>query len=178
MKDKGLRFIILLFLSIIWIYLMRRMTAPLDPSLIIDFEFIGTGQDAINFISGLQSSDQLTLMTRSIFLDFIFPLLYGATFYYASAWICSLLPKRHLFNRFTIISSLAILAVLSDLAENMCLLMLIYYPPNDMFAALAYIFAGSKFFLLGMVFIHFVVSGFIVLKDRFLPDQENGIPEN
>jgi hypothetical protein len=164
MKNKGIRFITLLILTLAWMFLMRAMTAPLDPGTIFDFEFIGTAKHAVSFLTGLQNSGQLELLTRSIFLDFIFPLLYGATFYYSSAWICSKLPEKHIFNRFRTLGTLTIIAVICDFIENVSLLKLIYYPPADMYAYSAFLFASLKFLLLAIVLTHFIISGLIVLK--------------
>jgi hypothetical protein len=50
MKNKGLRFTILLLITLGWIILMRKMTAPLDPGSIITFEFIGTAANADLFL--------------------------------------------------------------------------------------------------------------------------------
>ncbi|SKB82749.1 hypothetical protein [Daejeonella lutea] len=165
MKDKGLRFLIFMVLTAAWLMVMRTMTAPLDSGLIIDFEYIGTASNAISFLAGLRDSGQLDLLTRSIFLDFIFPLLYGATFYYATAWICHKLPKGHMFNRFRDISILTFIAVLCDYLENLSLIKLIYYPPEDIYAYLAYFFAATKFTLLGIVLAHFIISGLIVVLE-------------
>ena len=165
MKNKGLRFLIFLGLTAAWLLVMRAMTAPLNPGLILDFEFIGTARESINFLTGLRDSGQLDLLTRAIFLDFIFPLLYGATFFYATAWICGKLPQKHLFNRVKLISTFTIIAVFCDFLENLSLFKLIYYPPEDLYAYLAYVFATMKFTLLGLVLAHFIISGLIVITD-------------
>lgn len=165
MKDKGLSFLIFLVMTASWLYLIRVMTAPLDPGLILDFEFIGTARDSVNFLAGLRNSGQLDLLTRGIFLDFIFPLLYGAAFFYAAAWICQKLPPSHVFNRFRTVSAMTIIAVICDFLENLCLLKLIYYPPEDFYAYLAYFFASTKFALLGLVFVHFIICWLIVILD-------------
>lgn len=165
MKDKGLRFLIFLVLTAVWLFVMRRMTAPLDPGLILDFEFIGTASESVNFLAGLRDSGQIDLLTRGIFLDFIFPLLYGATFFYGTAWICKKLPAGHIFKKFKTVSSLTIIAVVCDYLENLSLLKLIYYPPEDLYAYAAYFFAAAKFFLLGLVLTHFILSGLIVIID-------------
>ena len=165
MKNKGARFLVFVVLTASWMLVMRAMTAPLDPGLIIDFEFIGTARESVNFLAGLKDSGQLDLLTRAIFLDFIFPLLYGATFFYATAWICSKLPQKHIFKRARLVSAFTIVAVFCDFFENLSLFQLIYYPPQDLFAYLAYFFAAMKFTLLGIVLAHFIISGLIVILD-------------
>ena len=162
MKNKGTRLIILSLLTIGWLILMRKMTEPLDPGIIITFEFIGTADKATKLLALLKDLGHFDLLTRSIFLDFIFPLLYGATFYYASAWVCSKLPMGHHLNRFKVLSSLTVIAVACDIMENVSLLKLIYYPPADMFAYAAYFFACLKFLLLILVLMHFIVSLIII----------------
>lgn len=165
MKNKGLRFMMLFLLTIGWLVLMRYMTAPLDSGLIIQFEFIGSAANAQRFLSSLTSSGNLELMTRSLFLDMVFPLFYGATFFYASAWICSKLPKGHIFNICRLMNNLTIVAVFSDLIENLALLNLIYSSPTDLSAYIAYFFASLKFFLLAVVFTHFILCGLVVLRE-------------
>lgn len=143
---------------------MRSMTTPLETTQVLEFEFIGTAQKAIAFLSALEASGQLELLTRSIFLDCVFLFLYGATFYFLGAWICSRLPERHVFNNFRMISISIITAVICDLLENLSMLGMIYYPPQDAYAYLAFFFAAVKFTLLGLVLIFFILSGLVLLK--------------
>lgn len=165
MKNKGLRLILLFLLTAGWFILMREMTAPLDPASILKFEFIGTAEKAVNFLNDLRESGQIELITLSIYLDFIFPLLYGAMFYYGSAWACSKLAKGHILNRFKLLSTLTVIAVACDMIENISLLQLVYFEPTNMFANAAFIFAGLKFLLLAIVLLHFLVSALFV-RDR------------
>lgn len=165
MKNKGLSFLFFFILTVGWLLLMRSMTAPLDPGLIIDFEFIGTAGNAVTFLSPLSVTGELELLKRSIFLDFVFPFLYGATLYYATLWICNKLPEGHVFNRSRYISFLITIAVICDLLENLSLLKLIYYPPEDFYAYAAYFFAAVKFTMLGLVIAHFLLSVLIVIKE-------------
>ena len=115
MKNKGLRLIILLLITTGWLILMRKMTFPLDPGIVITFEFIGSADKAKELLEYLKDIGHFELLTRSIFLDFIFPLLYGATFYYASAWACKKLPKVHPLNRFKLFSGMTVVAVACDM---------------------------------------------------------------
>lgn len=149
---------------------MRKMTVPLDAASIINFEFIGNADKAKAFLANLKDLGQLELLTRSIFLDFIFPLFYGATLYYASAWVCGKLPKGHSLKRFSILSSMTVIAVVCDMLENVSLLKLIYYPPADMFAYSAFIFAGLKFLLLALIVLHFIASMIIIFTGKKFPD--------
>ena len=166
MKNKGLRLILLFLVTAGWFILMREMTAPLDPANILKFEFIGTAEKALNFLNDLRESGQIELITLSIYLDFIFPLLYGAMFYYGSAWACSKLAKRHTLNRFKLFSTLTVIAVACDMMENISLLQLVYFEPTNMFANAAFIFAGIKFLLLAIVLLHFLVSALFVRERR------------
>jgi len=158
MKNKGLRFTILLLITIGWIILMRNMTFPLNQGSILTFEFIGTAANAEIFLNNLKSLGHTELMTLSIYLDFIFPLLYGATFFYGSAWACSRLQKDHPLNKFRVLSSITLIAVACDFLENISLLQLINSGPDDTYAGAAFIFAGIKFLLLTIVLLHFLVT--------------------
>ena len=166
MKNKGLRFIILLLITLGWIILMRNMTAPLDQGSILTFEFIGTAAKAEIFLNNLKALGHTELMTLSIYLDFIFPLLYGATFFYGSAWVCGRLLKEHPLNKFRVLSSMTLIAVACDLFENISLLQLIKYGPDDLYARAAFILAGIKFLLLSLVLIHFLVAVLISAKGK------------
>ena len=165
MKKKLLRFLGFFILTIAWLVLMRIMTAPLDPGVVLEFEFIGTARNAVNFLSARAVTGELELLTRSIFLDFIFLFLYGATLYYATAWICAKLSLGHIFNNLRDISVLIIIAVVCDLFENLSLFKLIYYPPEDFYAYSAYFLATVKFIMLGLIVSHFILSGLIVIVE-------------
>lgn len=158
MKNKGQRFIILLLITLGWIILMRNMTAPLDPGSILSFEFIGTAANAELFLSKLDALGHTELMTLSIYLDFIFPLLYGAAFFYGSAWVCGKLVIDHPLNKFRTLSNMVLAAVACDFLENLSLLQLINNGPDDTYAGAAFIFAGIKFLLLSLVLLHFLVA--------------------
>jgi len=134
------------------------MTFPLNQGSILTFEFIGTAANAEIFLNNLKSLGHTELMTLSIYLDFIFPLLFGATFFYGSAWACGKLPKKHPLNRFRVLSSMTLIAVACDLFENISLLQLINSGPDDNYAKAAFIFAGIKFLLLTIVLLHFLIA--------------------
>jgi hypothetical protein len=165
MKNKGLRLILLFLLTAAWFILIRKMTTPLNPASILEFEFIGTAEKAENFLTNLTQLGHTELLTLSIYLDFIFPLLYGAMFYYGSAWACSRLAEGNILNSFKLLSSLTVIAVACDMIENISLLQLIDYPPSNLFANTAYLFAGIKFILLSIVLLHFLVSTLLAGKE-------------
>ena len=166
MKNKGLRFTILLLITLGWIILMRTMTAPLNQGSILTFEFIGTAANAELFLNKLEGLGHTELMTLSIYLDFIFPLLYGATFFYGSAWVCGRLSKDHPLNKFRILSNMTLAAVACDFLENLSLLQLINSGPDDTYAGAAFIFAGIKFLLLALVLLHFLYAVLISTKGK------------
>jgi len=161
MKNKGYRLMLLLLITTGWFFLMRSMTSPLDPGTILQFEFIGTAEKAKQFLSNLKEAGHLKFLTLSIYLDIIFALLYGAVFFYASAWACGKLTRTHILNRFRLLSSLTILAVICDLLENASMLQLIQSAPTDFYAKAAFYFAGLKFLLLAIVMLHFLISWII-----------------
>ncbi|MDP3468977.1 MAG: hypothetical protein Q8S11_11620 [Daejeonella sp.] len=166
MKNKGLRFTILLLIALGWIILMRNMTTPLNQSSILSFEFIGTAANAEIFLNNLETLGHTELMKLSIYLDFIFPLLYGAAFFYGSAWACGRLANDHPLNKFRILSNMAVIAVACDFLENLALLQLINSGPDDTYAGAAFIFAGIKFLLLTIILLHFLVTVIITAKEK------------
>lgn len=145
---------------------MRNMTAPLNQGSILTFEFIGTAAKAELFLNKLEALGHIELITLSIYLDFIFPLLYGATFFYGSAWACGRLGEDHPLNKFRILSNMALFAVAFDFLENLSLLQLINSGPDDTYAGAAFIFAGIKFLLLALVLLHFLIAVLISIKGR------------
>src|SRR5690606_27411472 len=98
MYKKGRQAIFFLLLTVVWLFIMRMMTTPLDPSAIIQFEFIKTAQNALEFIEALEAKGQLELLRLSLYLDFIFPLLYGAALFSGTFWVCGNLPSKHRLN--------------------------------------------------------------------------------
>jgi hypothetical protein len=150
MKNKGLRFTILMLITLGWIILMRTMTAPLDPGSILTFEFIGTAANAELFLNKLEALGHTELMILSIYLDFIFPLLYGATFFYGSAWACGRLDKDHPLNKFRILSNMALAAVACDFLENLSLLQLINSGPDDTLCRCGFYLCRNKIFALSL----------------------------
>ena len=171
MKNKGLIFSVFLLITLGWIVLMRSMTYPLNQSSILAFEFIKTAAQAKILLNQLKALGHIELMTLSIYLDFILALLYGATFFYGSAWACNRLSTTHLLNRFNILSNMILLAVCCDIVENILLLKLIDSGPNEYFTQAAFLFAGTKFFLLTLLISHFIVSVVISIFGKITPTE-------
>ena len=155
-------FLASLIATIAWIMVMRKLTAPLDSSDILRFEFIGTAAKAEEFLRDLPAG-HIVLLTRSIYLDMVFPLLYGLTLWTANrwAWPETRLPETkgksvtaHFIARFALWATLA--AIASDYVENAAMLNMISTGPMDTAASAAWWFASLKFSLIVLLLILFL----------------------
>lgn len=146
------RFLKLFALSFVlmaaWIVFMRSELLPFDSAEIVRFEFAGT-QDVVDTI--LLEWDQknwIGLAKHSVYLDFIFLFLYGATLALGTLTFPSFTNKPRLlvwgmrFYRFSLYAAFA------DFLENLCLLEILYGSEHVFFPAAAWLFAAIKFSLI------------------------------
>ncbi len=155
-------FLASLIATILWIVLMRKLTAPLDSSDIVRFEFAGTAALAEDFLKNLPAG-HIKLLSRSIYLDMAFPLLYGLTLWSANRWAWPGTRSRtaHFIGGF--VPWAAAIAAGSDYIENVAMLNMISSGPSDAAASAAWWFACLKFSLIVLLLILFVCGALVRL---------------
>ena len=148
-------FLASLIATILWVVLMRKLTAPLDSNDIVRFEFVGTAAMAEDFLKNLPTG-HIRLLTRSIYLDMAFPLLYGLTLWSANRWAWPEARSRtaHFIGGF--VPWATAIAIGSDYIENVAMLNMISTGPTDAAASAAWWFASLKFSLIALLLILFV----------------------
>ena len=135
-----------------WAVFMGSQVKPLTSSEIIRFEFAGTQETVEIILAEWKAKDWIGLAKHSVYLDFVFLFLYGATLALASLTFPSFTNKPALlvwglrFYRFSLY------AALSDFLENLCLLEILYGSEHTFFPAAAWVFAFVKFSLVLVVF--------------------------
>jgi hypothetical protein len=140
-----------------WIVFMGSQVRPLTSSDIIRFEFAGTQANVEALLKEWEQKNWIGLAKNSIYLDFIFLFLYGATLALASLTFPGFTNKPGLlvwgqrFYRFSLYAALA------DFLENLCLLEILYGAEHVFFPAAAWLFALIKFSLLATVLLFLVL---------------------
>jgi hypothetical protein len=152
-NPKFIRAFIASFVAMVaWAVFMGSQVKPLTSSEIVRFEFAGTQKTVEIILTEWQTKDWIGLGKHSVYLDFIFLFLYGATLALGSLTFPSFTNKPALmvwgfrFYRFSLY------AALSDFLENLCLLEILYGSEHTFFPAAAWVFAFVKFVLVLVVF--------------------------
>jgi hypothetical protein len=159
--DVNPKFLKLFALSFVlmtaWIMFMGNQVRPLTSSDIIRFEFAGTQVRVEALLLEWQQKNWIGLAKHSVYLDFIFLFLYGATLALASLTFPGFTNKPGLlvwgqrFYRFSLYAALA------DFLENLCLLEILYGAEHVFFPAAAWLFALVKFFFVAAVLLFLVL---------------------
>ena len=140
-----------------WIVFMRSELKPFNSAEIVRFEFAGTQTAVEVIIEEWEQKGWIGLAKHSVYLDFIFLFLYGATLALGSLTFPSFTNKPGLlvwgmrFYRFSLYASLC------DFLENLCLLEVLYGSEHVFFPAAAWLFAAVKFTLIVGVLLFLVL---------------------
>lgn len=150
-------FVISFLLTVGWILFMGSQVRPLTSSDIVRFEFAGTQNQVEALLIEWKQKNWIVLAKNSVYLDFIFLFLYGATLALASLTFPGFTNKPGLliwgqrFYRFSLYAALA------DFLENLCLLEVLYGSEHVFFPAAAWLFALIKFALVAGVLLFLVL---------------------
>ena len=140
-----------------WVVFMGSEIKPLTSPEIVRFEFAGTHEKVETILLEWQQKGWIGLAKHSIYLDFVFLFLYGATLAMASLTFPGFTNKPGFiiwgqrFYRFSLY------AALSDFLENLCLLEILYGSEHTFFPAAAWLFALLKFSLIIMVMLFLIL---------------------
>jgi hypothetical protein len=138
-----------------WKTYMEQSVAPLTTREIVLFELARTPEQAAEWLAQWEESGMLLLAERSLYLDFIFLLIYPWSFFFACQALAATAPGRDPWAvRF---SYLALAAAGFDALENLCLLHVLRSTPEAVVTHLAAAFAVIKFVSLAAI-LFFVVA--------------------
>jgi hypothetical protein len=134
-------------LMVAWIVFMRSELMPFNSAEIVRFEFAGTQETVEAILLEWQQKDWTDLAKHSVYLDFIFLFLYGATLALGSLTFPSFTNKPGLLTWGLRFYRFSLYAALADFLENLCLLEILYGSEHTFFPAAAWLFAFVKFLL-------------------------------
>ena len=124
---------------------MKREIKPLTTEDIIQLEFAGTQQNVTELLDNWSKSNRLDLAIHSIYLDFVFLLLYTASLALGSLTFPSFTGKNNLMNWGMRFYRFSLYAGLADFFENLCLMKLLNGARNSFYPAAAWALALIKF---------------------------------
>lgn len=130
-----------------WIAFMRSELMPFNSAEIVRFEFAGTQETVEAILVEWEQKGWTGLAKHSVYLDFIFLFLYGATLALGSLTFPSFANKPGLLGWGLRFYRFSLYAALADFLENLCLLEILYGSEHTFFPAAAWLFAFIKFAL-------------------------------
>ncbi|RYF53691.1 MAG: hypothetical protein EOO39_40415 [Cytophagaceae bacterium] len=163
-------FWILLVATIGYALFMKQAVAPLSSNEIVAYELVKTPEKANALLNQFGNEAKISLVRQSLYLDFVFLVLYGSTLFvgcrYATELARQVGAQRTWVRLSYGLAWLGIVALLADAAENVVLLRQL--PPGivtDTTTLLAWAMASLKFIsiLFGIVVI-ILNSGYYGLK--------------
>lgn len=152
-----------------WIFFMKAEIAPLTSDDIVRFEFAGTKENAERILKEWTDQNLMLPATHSLYLDFIFIFLYGATLALSCLTFPSLTGKPNLLHWGMKLYRFSLYAGLADFLENLCLFEVIYGTEHSFFPAAAWVLAFIKFSIIVIVLLFLLrclVHGLVNLISR------------
>lgn len=142
---------------IAWVAFMRYELNPFTSAEIVRFEFAGTKQNVEAILAHWQQMNWVELAKHSVYLDFIFLFLYGATLALGCLTFPAFSNKPGLMVWGMRFYRYSLYAALSDFLENLCLLEVIYGSEHSFFPAAAWLFALIKFLIIVVVLLFLIL---------------------
>lgn len=160
-------FIVSLVLTIAWIAFMKSELGAFSSEEIVAFEFAGTPEKASAIIAEWKQKNWIYYATHSLYLDFIFMFLYGATLALGSLTLPALTGKPTFLPWGMRFYRISLAAGLCDFFENLCLMKVLTDVPQLLFTGAAWGFAFVKFTFVILVLTFFVVCGVQWILNKF-----------
>jgi hypothetical protein len=154
------RFRLVLLATIVWMIVMRIYSPP----NIVQFEFAGTSAMAHEIISEW-GEDGIALASISIYLDFIFLVLYGSSFFLACRIASDFSKNRQLIHAGLILSWASWFAALCDAVENIAMLSTLA-EISQTTLSISWYFAAVKFGVLAILLVFILTSSIIGLLKK------------
>jgi hypothetical protein len=143
-------FLVLLLANALFIIFAGLYLRPLTSNDIVRFELAKEASVAESIVQEWKSAGLHEKAVHSIYLDFLFIILYSAGLAVASVYISRLTQHEILIKTGYFFSYVAIAAGICDIIENMALLKNLYGTIHNWNTILAYDMAATKFSLLIM----------------------------
>jgi hypothetical protein len=166
------RFIATAILMAVFILASRFLLAPLTTGDIVQLELAKTPDRAMVVLDSIEAmhGDSLNLLLNSVYLDFLFILIYTAFFFVGSRYLSSITGNIILRRAGIAFSWLAVLAGICDIVENIGLMRIINGHIRSWVVHLTYDMAVLKFSMLMLVAFYMMIC-FIAYLLRRVPDE-------
>jgi hypothetical protein len=124
---------------------MSIAVQPFNSKQIVAFELAKTPEAAVDIMSEWEATDLITHATKSIYLDFVFLVLYSLSISLGCLVLSNFTDNRFLIQLGSWLSKIAMLAGLSDVIENLAMLKSLSGKITEVTTTVAYGFAIVKF---------------------------------
>ena len=134
--------------TVLWMVMMANLIRPLNSRMIVAFEFAGSVEKATAIVQEWSTSGIVSNAYLSIYLDFVFLVLYSLTIYLALRWALEFSSSRvKTITNFLLI--VLWVAPAMDCIENFALLSVLS-TPTPTAIKLAFAAATLKFIIVGL----------------------------
>lgn len=140
-------FFISTFCTIAWMILMGSSIKPFNSRQIVAFELAGTPEGASKIIADWKSKDLVPHARKSIYLDFVFLILYSASIGIGCVVLSAFTQNSFLIKLGLVLSKIVPLAGIFDVVENLAMLKTLSGEVNALSVVIAYWFALIKFLI-------------------------------
>jgi hypothetical protein len=168
------QFWLLLLATLGYAFFMKQSTVPLTGKEIVAYELAKTPDRANAMLREFVTAGKIDLVRKSLYLDFVFLLLYGSALFVGCRYAANLVARvgtPHWVRIGHGIAWLGIVALLADAIENVALLRQL--PPDTVTvitAQLAWAMASLKFVSVIVVFLATMIGfGYYGLKSFSAP---------
>jgi hypothetical protein len=167
------RFWIFLAAAIIFIFWMKYYLAPFRSADIVKYEMAKTTESAALLIRHWTENGKIHSATRSIYIDFIFIIVYCLAISTACRYMSVLTRNNILIKAGFFFSYLIFLAGIFDVIENVAMLKSLQQKLTNSTISLAYKMAISKFSIILMT-LFFIAVCFMFWLMSILPVKQTG----
>ena len=150
-------FVITLVCTIAWMIMMGSAIKPLNSKQIVSFELAKTTEAATKIIREWDERDLIPNARKSIYLDFVFLILYSASIAIGCVVLSAFTRNSFLVHLGSWLSKIVPLAGIFDVVENLAMLKSLSGKVTMLPVFIAYWFALLKF-LIVIISLHFVLG--------------------
>ncbi len=151
------KFLFSLVITLFWIILMGQLIKPVNSKQIVAFEFAGSVDAANELIQQWQAAGVIGNVYKSIYLDFIFLVLYSATISFGLIWAALITSREQIKKLCLLFAVLIWVAAFSDVVENVGLLQTLALP-EIWSVTVSFYSACIKFMIIGASIVVFLAG--------------------
>ena len=151
---------VLILLTAAWSRFMAFQISPLTSSDIVAYELAKNQTSAIAIQNEWARNDLIGEFKMSVYLDYVFIVIYGLCLYVLSTTISNVVFKTRSGIVVLVTSMAVFVACLCDAFENMVMLLAISFEPNSTLVLATFWLAVIKFSLVAAVLFYSII-GFV-----------------